>query len=113
MSTQEHPVHPPVAHKSHHEHGAGVPVVGFIISIVLTLIALWAVMNHVLGVRGLIVLIIVLAVVQIAVQLFFFMHVTESRGHPWHAWMLGLGFAFVIAIVAGSMWIMAFGAPIG
>lgn len=93
-----------------HQHGLTLPIIGYVLSVALTLIALWAVMNHVLGNAGLITLILSLAVVQIFIQLFGFMHVTESRGHPWHAWMLGLGFIFVIAIVAGSIWIMTFGA---
>ncbi|MCL6453372.1 MAG: cytochrome C oxidase subunit IV family protein [Alicyclobacillus sp.] len=87
-----------------------LPVIGFVLSIILTLIALWAVMNRVLGAGSLIALILILGAIQIFIQLFFFMHVTESKGPNWHAWMLALGLVFVIAIVAGSIWIMAFGA---
>lgn len=110
MSTAEDRVHQ--QKPSHHEHGVGVPTVGFALSIVLTLIALWAVMNRVLSYSGLVSLIMVLAIVQIGIQLFFFMHVTESKGKPWHVWMLGLGFLMTAAVAAGSMWIMTFGAEV-
>lgn len=108
MSTAEDRIQKP--QPAHHEHGVGVPLVGFILSIVLTLIALWAVMNKVMSNAGLVSLIMVLAVVQIGIQLFFFMHVTESKGKPWHVWLLGLGFVMTAAVAAGSIWIMTFGA---
>lgn len=108
LSTAEDRVRHP--EPSHHQHGVGVPIIGFILSIVLTLISLWAVMNKVTTNAGLVTLIMLLAVVQIAIQLFFFMHVTESKGKPWHVWLLGLGFAMTAAVVAGSIWIMTFGA---
>lgn len=94
----------------HKEHGLGVPIIGFILSIVLTLLALWFVQQGVLGRQWLIPTILALAVIQIVIQLFFFMHVTESDERPWHVWILSLGFITVITIVAFSMWIMTFGA---
>ena len=108
MSTAEEQVRHP--EPSRHQHGVGVPLIGFVLSIVLTLIALWSVMNHVMTNARLVSLIMVLAVAQIGIQLFFFMHVTESKGRPWHIWLLGLGFAMVFAVAAGSLWIMTFGA---
>lgn len=108
MGTNEQQLH--THGQPHKEHGLTLPIIGFILSIMLTLIALWAVMNRVMSAEGIIILILVLATIQIAIQLFMFMHVTESKGYPWHAWMLTFGFLLVAAIVAGSMWIMAFGA---
>ncbi|GGI97223.1 hypothetical protein GCM10010885_03470 [Alicyclobacillus cellulosilyticus] len=101
-------------HPSSAPHGGKRPfpwshMVGFILSIVLTVAALWAVLARALHPGPLTTFILVLGVLQIVVQLFFFMHITESEGPPWHAWMLMLGFVFVVAIVAGSIWIMSFG----
>ncbi|QSO52213.1 cytochrome C oxidase subunit IV family protein [Alicyclobacillus curvatus] len=107
MSTAQDRVRRPAP--SHQHHGVGVPLIGFVLSILLTLIALWAVMNKVMTSSGLVSLIMVLAVVQIGIQLFFFMHVTESKGRPFHVWLLGLGFAMTFAVVAGSIWVMTFG----
>lgn len=94
----------------HTEHGfPWSHIIGFVISIVLTLIALWMVLQHMLPPGGLITVILGLGVLQILVQLFFFMHVTESQGPRYHLMGLSLGLIFVITIVAGSIWIMTFG----
>jgi cytochrome o ubiquinol oxidase operon protein cyoD len=95
---------------SHKEHGLGVPIAGFILSIVLTVLALWLDQQGALPREWLITVVLGLAVIQIAIQLFFFMHVTESDERAWHVWLLALGFLLVITIVAYSMWIMTFGA---
>lgn len=95
-----------------HKHAAGFPwhhVIGFILSIVLTLLALWMVQAHIARASGLLALILVLAALQIGVQLFFFMHVTESPGPKYHVMALSLGIIFTFAVVAGSVWIMTFG----
>ncbi|MDQ0188621.1 cytochrome aa3 quinol oxidase subunit IV [Alicyclobacillus cycloheptanicus] len=84
-------------------------VIGFVISIVLTLIALWLVLNGVMPASGLMTVILLLAVLQIGVQLFFFMHITESPGPKYHVLALVFGAVFLITIVAGSIWIMSFG----
>lgn len=98
-------------HQSHREHGLGLPILGFVLSIVLTVIALWLNAHGHMGRGALVTTILLLAVIQIVVQLFFFMHVTETDGDTaWHAWFLALGLFLVIAIVAGSIWIMTFGA---
>ncbi|MFD1674607.1 cytochrome o ubiquinol oxidase subunit IV [Alicyclobacillus fodiniaquatilis] len=96
--------------RPHREHGLGLPILGFVLSIVLTIIALWLHTNGRMGPGALVTTILILAVVQIVIQLFFFMHVTETDGETaWHAWFLALGLFLVIAIVAGSIWIMTFG----
>jgi cytochrome o ubiquinol oxidase operon protein cyoD len=92
----------------------GIPIliIGFVLSIILTLAALWLVLGHVMRPGPLFFTIMVLAVLQIGVQLFFFMHITESYGPAWHVWMLTLGMVLVVTIVAGSIWIMTFGGDV-
>jgi cytochrome aa3 quinol oxidase subunit IV len=98
--------------KGYHEAEQGFPwrhVIGLIVSLALTFLALWLVQVHALSHAMLLALILVLAVFQIAVQLFFFMHFTESAGPRYHVSALALGFVFTFCIVAGSIWIMTFG----
>ncbi|WDL96284.1 cytochrome o ubiquinol oxidase subunit IV [Alicyclobacillus sp. ALC3] len=95
-----------------HKHAAGFPwhhVIGFALSIILTLLALWMVQTHIARASGLLALILVVAALQIGIQLFFFMHVTESPGPKYHVIALSLGIIFTFAVVAGSVWIMTFG----
>lgn len=84
-------------------------VVGLILSIALTLIALWLVVNRVMTGGSAMAVILILAMAQIAVQLAFFMHFTESRGPRYHITGLSLALFFTFCIVAGSIWIMTFG----
>jgi len=94
-----------------HQH-AGFPwthVIGYVLSIVLTVIGFWVVLAHNMGAGATITTIMVLAVLQIFVQLWFFMHIRESHGPAYHVATLSVGFLFVFVIIAGSIWIMSFG----
>jgi cytochrome aa3 quinol oxidase subunit IV len=96
----------------HQHHGAGKHITGLILSIVLTVIALWLVLSNALSKGATLAMIVLLAVVQALVQLFLFMHVTEkdeTNGTMYHKWMLWVGFAMVVVIIGGSIWIMSFG----
>lgn len=83
-------------------------VIGYIISLVLTLVALLMVVNHAAHGGVLLLVILLLAVIQIFVQLFFFMHITEKHGPAYHVVTLSVGLFFTFAIIAGSLWIMTF-----
>jgi cytochrome aa3 quinol oxidase subunit IV len=96
--------------ESHHRTSGPWPqIIGLVLSVVLTLVALWLVLIHALTHNVLLFIILALAVAQIFVQLFFFMHITEGQGPKWHLWMLAVGMLFVVTIVACSIWIMSFG----
>lgn len=86
-------------------------VIGFLLSITMTLLAAWAVVSSNLPVRWVIISILILALLQAGVQLFMFMHITEKGsggGHvPWN--MMFHGFALAAIIVAGSLFTMSFG----
>ncbi|RLQ92332.1 cytochrome o ubiquinol oxidase subunit IV [Falsibacillus albus] len=99
---------------SHQESHGSVKayVTGFIASIVLTIIPLVLTLKHVLTGTALIVAIITMAVLQLLVQLFFFMHIRDGEKPRYNVWGLILGLFIVIVIVAGSMWIMAFNAQV-
>jgi cytochrome aa3-600 menaquinol oxidase subunit 4 len=86
-------------------------VIGFLLSIAMTLLAAWAVIGSNLPVRWVIISILILALLQAGVQLFMFMHITEKGsggGHvPWN--MMFHGFALAAILVAGSLFTMSFG----
>jgi len=97
-------------HSSHAEsHGSLKSyVIGFILSIVLTIIPLVLVMNPLFSKTGTIIAIMIMAVLQFVIQLFFFMHIREGEKPRWNVQTLILGLVIVLTIVAGSIWIMAF-----
>ncbi|MCC2625002.1 MAG: cyoD [Burkholderiales bacterium] len=88
-------------------HGSLISyIVGFILSIVLTLIPYYLVVNHVLPTEMGYIAIAVLAVLQLLVQLIFFLHLSlapEGRNTL-------LSFIFTVIVlfilVAGTLWIM-------
>ena len=79
---------------------------GFLLSVILTVIPFWLVMSGVLPGPVTAILVVLLALVQIGVHTFYFLHVnTRSEG----GWTL-LAFVFtailVVIVIAGSLWIM-------
>jgi cytochrome o ubiquinol oxidase operon protein cyoD len=97
------------SHDAHTSHGSLKSyVIGFVLSILLTIIPLIAVMNHMLSKTGTLVLILAMAVLQFGVQLFFFMHVKEGENARWNIMALMFGLIVLLTIVAGSIWIMTY-----
>jgi cytochrome o ubiquinol oxidase operon protein cyoD len=81
-------------------------VTGFVLSLVLTLAAYFAVVNDVLKGKAVIAAIIILAIAQLLVQLVFFLHIDRER-KPRHMLLIFLFMLIVLAIVVGgSLWIM-------
>ncbi|WP_339167498.1 cytochrome o ubiquinol oxidase subunit IV [Brevibacillus sp. FSL L8-0520] len=98
-------------HENHDNHNHGSLksyVIGFILSIVLTIIPLVLVMNHMLEKTALVITIMVMAILQFIVQLFFFMHIREGEKPRYNVQTLILGLVIVFTIVVGSIWIMTF-----
>lgn len=86
--------------------------IGFIFSIILTVIPLMLVLNHVFSKNILLASILGMAVLQFFVQLFFFMHIKDGEKPRYNVMALILGIVFVITIVAGSIWIMTFNSQV-
>jgi cytochrome o ubiquinol oxidase operon protein cyoD len=81
-------------------------VIGFTLSVVLTLAAYFSVSHHVFGRTSLIAVIFVLAAVQLLVQLMFFLHLGRE-GKPRLNLMTFLFMLLVLFIVVGgTIWIM-------
>lgn len=85
-------------------------VIGFVLSIVLTIIPLAVVMGGLLDRTGTTIVILAMAVLQFAVQLLFFMHLREGENARWNIMSLLLGLIILFTIVAGSIWIMTYNA---
>lgn len=79
-------------------------VLGFVLSVVTTLIAYFLVVNNVLPTQPLIYTVLAVAVVQLIVQVVFFLHI--GRGSRWKL----ITFLFTILVVAivviGTVWVM-------
>lgn len=93
-------------------HSAGKYVLGYVASLVLTAIAFGLALTHALTASPLVLALLVLAGLQVLVQLFLFMHVTEGNGPAFHSVAILLGFVFTFAIVLMSMWIMTFSSQV-
>ena len=98
----------------HEQHHGAIKayVTGFILSIVLTIIPLVLVLDHMLAKTALLVSILLAAVLQFVIQLFFFMHIRDGEGPKYNVVALILGIVFVLTIVSGSIWIMSFNSQV-
>jgi cytochrome o ubiquinol oxidase operon protein cyoD len=94
----------------HDSHGGSLKsyTIGFILSIVLTIIPLVIVMNGLLSKKATTVLILLVAILQFAVQLIFFMHIRDEEKPRYNLMALILGLVILVTIVAGSVWIMMY-----
>lgn len=83
-------------------------VIGLILSLALTVLALWVAVYMALPVTATLTIIVILAIMQALVQLFMFMHIGEATA-PWIQ-IVGMVFGIftAIAVVGGSIWIMWF-----
>jgi len=99
-----------MANHEHTEHTGALKayVIGFILSLILTIIPLMLVLNHMMAKTPLTISILIAAILQFAIQLFFFMHLREGNGPKYNAMALILGLVFAVTVVFGSIWIMEF-----
>lgn len=79
-------------------------IVGFVLSVVTTLAAYLLVVNQVGSKEVLIYAILGIAVVQLVVQMIFFLHL--GRGSKWKAITFYFTLMVVFVIVVGTIWIM-------
>jgi len=77
---------------------------GFILSIALTLAAYFAVTSHSADALW---VIFGVAIVQLFVQLVFFLHIGKGADRGWTWLFLSFALLVVFIVVGGSLWIMA------
>jgi cytochrome o ubiquinol oxidase subunit IV len=81
-------------------------IIGFILSIMLTLLAYFLVVNQVLVGPTLITLILGFAIVQLVVQLLFFLHLGNEQKPHWNLIMILNTIGIIFIVIVGSIWIM-------
>jgi cytochrome o ubiquinol oxidase subunit IV len=84
-------------------------IIGFVLSVVLTLTAFSVVMYPAffhLGYSAVVPAILILAVIQLLVQLIFFMHLASETGPRWKLAVLISTIGIILIVVVGSIWIM-------
>jgi cytochrome o ubiquinol oxidase subunit IV len=79
---------------------------GFVLSVIFTLWAYIATVRHIWSHNTLMFGLLVLAVVQFIVQMFFFLHVGRETKPRWKLLLLFLMIVFVLIVVLGSIWVM-------
>lgn len=79
---------------------------GFGLSVILTLAAYFAVVEHWFAGWAIVAVITALAVCQLAVQLVFFLHLGSESKPRWNVYSFVFMVLMVLTIVIGSIWIM-------
>lgn len=82
-------------------------MVGFLLSLYLTLTAYYLVVKEMFPPFTLTVAIVTLALVQFAIQVVFFLHVGEETKPRWNIKTFAYMLLVVVILVVGSLWIMA------
>ncbi len=86
--------------------------VGLILALLLTVAAFSLVFAHVGNAAGalpritLIVAVLTLAMVQLAVQLIFFLHLGRGKDARWNSAAFGTTFFAILVVLLASVWIM-------
>lgn len=96
------------AHGDEHGHGSlRSYVVGFILSVILTVIPFWLVMTGALGsAQATAVIITIAAVAQIIVHTVCFLHVNTRGEGGWTLMAYAFTAVLVLITIGGSVWIM-------
>ena len=79
---------------------------GYVLSLAFTLAAFALVMFHALSPWAVVAEILILALLQCAVQLACFLHLGEGQDARERAFVLGAAALVVLILVSGSLWIM-------
>lgn len=98
---------PPLHYDSPLMHGTvRTYTIGFGLSLLLTFEAFYIATHQSLGATNATIIVLVLAIVQLLVQLFFFLHLDRAAKAPWNVLMFIFTAVIVSIVVFGSLWIM-------
>lgn len=81
-------------------------VIGFSLSIILTIIPFALIMNHAMTRSAVVITIILFAITQIIVHLVCFLHLKLSSDQSWNWLAFIYTLILLIALVGGSTWII-------
>jgi cytochrome o ubiquinol oxidase operon protein cyoD len=82
-------------------------MMGFVLSVVLTLTAYDIVINHALPTPLLLAAVLALALVQMFVQVVYFLHLGHGKASKERLFALGAFVLIIVILVVGSIWVMA------
>ena len=99
---------PSNATENHGAHGSLKSyAVGFALSLITTLAAFWMVMSGAMARGAILPGIVLLAVVQLLIQLVYFLHMgSASSDQRENRWVLVFTLLILTIIVAGSLWVL-------
>ena len=107
-----HDTHNDHGHDSHyhdaHDHGSMKSyVIGFILSVILTAIPFWLVMNKTISNSSTMGLVLLgFAAVQVVVHMVYFLHMNSKSEGGWNMMALIFTIMIVVIAMAGSLWVM-------
>jgi cytochrome o ubiquinol oxidase operon protein cyoD len=81
-------------------------ITGFASAFIVTLVAFWVVTGHAVVGGWLQGVLVILALIQLGVQLVFFLHLGDESRPRWQLTAFLFTVVIVSVIVAGSLWIM-------
>ena len=96
------------AHHDQHDHGSLKSyAIGFILSVILTAIPFWLVMNKTITSSGTMGLVLLgFAAVQVVVHMVYFLHMNSKSEGGWNMMALIFTIMVVVIAMAGSLWVM-------
>lgn len=93
--------------QSHKEHGTAKSyVIGYILSLLFTVIPYYLVVNKTITGTTLLAVIIGIAIVQMFIQIFFFLHLGRGPKPLYNIVFFGMTVVTIFVVVVGSIWIM-------
>ena len=107
MNTDTHAAHADDHHDDHSHGTLSTYLLGFVLSVVLTAVPFWLVMDGALGSKQVTALVIIaFAAAQIVVHMIYFLHMSPKSENGWS--MMALIFTIVMVVIAlsGSLWVM-------
>jgi heme/copper-type cytochrome/quinol oxidase subunit 4 len=84
---------------SHKQEGAGKHILAFIVMIALTAVSFYLVMNNVVPKNMILPFLLILAAVQVFLQLFIFMHLNQKGSSYYTVFMIA---GILIAVISGA-----------
>lgn len=81
-------------------------IIGFVASLILTISAYLLTVSHAVTGMAFIVLIMMLAITQLLVQLFCFLHLGQESRPRWNLIFFIATVGVILTVVIGSIWIM-------
>jgi cytochrome o ubiquinol oxidase operon protein cyoD len=93
---------------THEEHGTTASyIIGFVLSVVFTLIPYYLVVEKVVTGNALVATIMGFAVLQMIIQIVFFLHIGREKGPRWQLGFFVSTVGIIFVVVGGSLWIMS------